>query len=241
MVAGGYVKATTQSRKLYTVDISSVSSTTEYTVQIRSYSNSVSCWAAWFESGDTDGDGTEDDDPETPEESEPGEVKTLTYSINVEDTRRYCNHISGGFRSGYELSYVGQGLPDPVAGEEWNAMMVPIPEFSFSGTFKKLTAQMYLWTSDNNNHTFRWAVTTSRDNEDVYKTGAGAVTDANQLGQGVWTPPYSDAYQWFTFDLPCEGVESGVPLYLYLWRNNTIYGNIHVMKQVNITLQYLVE
>ena len=228
MVSGGYVQATTQSRKLYTVDISSVSSTTEYTVQIRSYSNSVSCWAAWLE----EENGTEETEPE-------GELTSLDTSISINDTYRYCNALStssftrvgslGG--SLQDINYVGQGT------EDYNAMLVPVPAFSFSGTFKKLAVSLYLWTSTANNHTFRWAVTNSRDNEELYK-GDGTVNDDNQLAAGSFTPPYSNSYQWYTIDITDCNIPSGAPLYLYFWRDNTSYGNIHVMDTVKITLQY---
>lgn len=166
---------------------------------------------------------------------------SIEESIAIGSTYRYANSLIAGdwvkvsSLSFGSINYVGQGT------EDYNAMMVPVSAFTYSGTFKKLRMALHLWTSDENNHTFRWAVTTSTANSDVYKYGAGAVTDSYQLGQGTWTPPYSDSYQWFTIDLDCDHVPSGVPLYIYLWRDNTTYGNIHVMQQAVVTLDYAKE
>ena len=167
-----------------------------------------------------------------------GAVMSLEQSIAIDNTYRYANSLIAGdwvkvsSLSFGSINYVGQGT------EDYNAMMVPVPAFSYSGTFKKLKLALYLWTSSSSNHTFRWAVTTSTANANAYKVGSGAVTDSYQLGQGTWTPPYSDAYQWFTIDLDCSAVASGTPIYIYLWRNNTTYGNIHVMQQAVVTLDY---
>lgn len=167
-----------------------------------------------------------------------GTIRSIEKSIAIGSTYRYANSLIAGdwvkvsSLSFGSINYVGQGT------EDYNAMMVPVSAFTYSGTFKKLRMALHLWTSDKNNHTFRWAVTTSTANSDVYKYGAGAVTDSYQLGQGTWTPPYSDSYQWFTIDLDCDHVPSGVPLYIYLWRDNTTYGNIHVMQQAVVTLDY---
>lgn len=167
-----------------------------------------------------------------------GTIRSIEKSIAIGGTYRYANSLIAGdwvkvsSLSFGSINYVGQGT------EDYNAMMVPVSAFTYSGTFKKLRMALHLWTSDKNNHTFRWAVTTSTANSDAYKYGAGAVTDSYQLGQGTWTPPYSDSFQWFTIDLDCDAVASGVPLYIYLWRDNTTYGNIHVMQQAVVTLDY---
>ena len=167
-----------------------------------------------------------------------GTIRSIEKSIAIGSTYRYANSLIAGdwvkvsSLSFGSINYVGQGT------EDYNAMMVPVSAFTYSGTFKNLRMALHLWTSDKNNHTFRWAVTTSTANAQAYKVGSGAVTDSYQLGQGTWTPPYSDSYQWFTIDLDCEAVASGVPLYIYLWRDNNTYGNIHVTQSAVVTLNY---
>jgi len=167
-----------------------------------------------------------------------GTVRSLAKSIAIGNTYRYANSLIAGdwvkvsSLSFGSINYVGQGT------EDYNAMMVPVSAFTYTGTFQKVKLALYLWTSDKSNHTFRWAVTTSTANANAYKVGAGAVTDSNQLAQGTFTPPYSDAYQWFTFELTGCTVASGTPIYIYLWRDNTTYGNIHVMESAVVTLEY---
>lgn len=169
-----------------------------------------------------------------------GTVRSIEQSIPINSTYRHCNALYtkkyvrvgslGGDLQG--INYVGEGTKD------YNAMMVPMSAFTFTGDVQSLTMSLYLWTSDSSNHTFRWAVTTSSDNEDLYKS-YGDVSDPNQLAAGSFTPPYSESYQWYTIDLTSCNVTSGMPLYVYLWRDNTRYGNIHVMNNVVFTLRYI--
>jgi hypothetical protein len=167
-----------------------------------------------------------------------GTVRTAEANIPIGSTYRYANSLQAGdwvtvsSLSFGSINYVGQGTKD------YNAMMVPVPAFSYTGAFQKLKLALYLWTSDKSNHTFRWAVTTSTANAEAYKLGAGDVTDEHQLAAGSFTPPYSDAYQWHAFELSGCTVESGTPIYIYLWRDNTTYGNIHVMNSAVVTLEY---
>lgn len=167
-----------------------------------------------------------------------GTLKSIQRNIAIGNTYRYANSLIAGTwvpvssLSFGSINYVGQGT------EDYNAMMIPVSAYTYSGPFKRLTLSLYLWTSSSSNHTFRWAVTTSTANAYAYQIGSGVVSDSYQLGQGTFTPPYSDAYQWYTFELSCETVPSGTPLYIYLWRNNTTYGNIHVMNSAVVTLEY---
>ena len=167
-----------------------------------------------------------------------GTIRSTKQEIPIGSTYRYANSLIAGnwvkvsSLSFGSINYVGQGT------EDYNAMMVPVKAFSYSGAFKKLKLALYLWTSDDKNHTFRWAVTTSTANAAAYKVGSGDVLDGYQLAQGAWTPPYSDDYQWFTIDLDVENIPSGMPFYIYLWRDNTTYGNIHVMSSAVVTLDY---
>lgn len=167
-----------------------------------------------------------------------GTIRSTKQEIAIGNTYRYANSLIAGdwvkvsSLSFGSINYVGQGT------EDYNAMMVPVKAFSYSGVFKKLKLALYLWTSNKSNHTFRWAVTTSTANAHAYKVGTGDVVDSYQLAQGAWTPPYSDAFQWFTIDLNVENLPSGTPFYIYLWRDNTTYGNIHVTGSAVVTLDY---
>jgi hypothetical protein len=167
-----------------------------------------------------------------------GTIRSTKQEIAIGNTYRYANSLIAGdwvkvssLRFG-SIHYFGQGT------EDYNAMMVPVKAFNYSGSFERLWLALYLWTSDKSNHTFRWAVTTSTANAEAYKLGVGDVEDAYQLAQGVWTPPYSDAFQWFTIGLDVENIPSGTPFYIYLWRDNTTYGNIHVTSSAVVTLNY---
>lgn len=167
-----------------------------------------------------------------------GTIRSTKQEIAIGNTYRYANSLIAGdwvkvsSLSFGSINYVGQGT------EDYNAMMVPVKAFNYSGSFERLRLALYLWTSNRSNHTFRWAVTTSTANAQAYKVGAGDVVDEYQLGQGAWTPPYSDAFQWFTIDLDVENIPSGTPFYVYLWRDNTTYGNIHVTGSAVVTLDY---
>ena len=171
-----------------------------------------------------------------PQEESP--LRSEKQGIAIGNTYRYANSLIAGdwvkvsSLSFGSINYVGQGT------EDYNAMMIPVQAFDYSGTFLKLQLALYLWTSYKSNHTFRWAVTTSTANAEAYKLGAGDVTDEYQLAAGSFTPPYSDAYQWHSFELAGCTVESGTPFYIYLWRDNTNYGNIHVMDSAVVTLEY---
>lgn len=171
-----------------------------------------------------------------PQEESP--LRSEKQGIAIGNTYRYANSLIAGdwvkvsSLSFGSINYVGQGT------EDYNAMMIPVQAFDYSGTFLKLQLALYLWTSNKSNHTFRWAVTTSTANAKAYKLGAGDVTDEYQLAAGSFTPPYSDAYQWHSFELTGCTVESGTPFYIYLWRDNTTYGNIHVMESAVVTLEY---
>lgn len=170
-----------------------------------------------------------------------GTIYEKKVSVPTANTYRYCNHIAGGFKTGYSLSYVGQG-ERVAAGEEWNAMMIPVPAFSFEGTGLRLKMAINCYSYQDKGYTYCWAVTTSRANESLYEEGCGDVTDANQIMHGTFTPAYNNgSFGYQTFTLEGGEIPSNTPLYIYLWRSVSTYGNIHVQDDVNITLQYLVE
>lgn len=162
-------------------------------------------------------------------------LKNVDTKISVGSTYRYGHADSWDLVSSLPyglVNYVGEGTDD------YNAMMIPLSGFSFSGKSVWLKLSMYVMTSNAENRTFRWAITTSRANESVYR-GSGAVTDANQLAQGTFSTTYTGGgFSWQTFILECDSIPANTPLYLYMWRNNTTYGNIHVEKDITVTLTY---
>ena len=170
-------------------------------------------------------------------ETSNGTREEVSTTVALGDTRRSCSGISNGAwlaPTGGE-NYVGQGTDD------YNSMMIPVPAFRFSGKSVLLKIAMKVYMSTEYNRVFRWAITTSTANASLYK-GYGAVTDSYQLAQGTFSPALNGgASAWQTFLLPCDDIPSGTPFYIYLWRDNTNYGNIHVSSAVNVTLQYLVE
>lgn len=170
-----------------------------------------------------------------------GTIKAIDQSVALTDTYRYANSLQAGdwvklsdfnTASLKTENYVGQGTKD------YNVMMIPVPAFTYEGTFKSLKMSLRVWVSDKSNHTFRWAVSTTKLAA-VYKTAVGAVTETGQLGQGTFTPDYNNgAVGYQSFDLECEPVASGTPIYIYLWRDNTNYGNIHVTSNSIVSLSY---
>lgn len=168
-----------------------------------------------------------------------GNLRTFERTTTINNTYRYCNQLYtsdfvrvGSLGSDMQgISYVGTGE------EDYNAMMVPVSGFSYPGDVAQLEMQLYLWMSPGDSHRYRWAVTTSRANEALYKS-VGAVTDANQIGAGIFTPEPISGYTEQTFMLPCENIPQDTDLYLYLWRDSTAYSNIHVMRDVTVILTY---
>jgi hypothetical protein len=170
-----------------------------------------------------------------------GTIKAIDHSIALTGTYRYANSLRAGdwvklsdfnTASLKAENYVGQGTKD------YNVMMIPVPAFTYEGTFKSLKMALRVWVSDKENHTFRWAVSTTKLAA-VYKTAVGAVTESGQLGQGTFTPDYNNgAVGYQSFDLECEPVASGTPIYIYMWRDNTNYGNIHVTSNSIVALSY---
>lgn len=172
-------------------------------------------------------------------ETEDVVLKTTSATVATNNTYRYGSALQAttGFAKVSSLTfgainYVGQGTDD------YNSTMIPLPGFSFSGTSRWIKLKMWVMTSNVNNRAFRWAITTSRSNESVYK-GAGAVTDENQLAQGTFSTMYTSGdFSWQTFLLACDSIPADTPLYIYLWRDNDTYGNIHIMDTITATLTY---
>lgn len=172
--------------------------------------------------------------------------KNIKHTISIWDTYRYCDAALycrdnkwvtvKDLKLG-KLNYVGQGHKD------YNAMMIEVPNLDFSGVSSKFTLDLYLYVSSPKNHTFRWAITTSKENEFLYTVGCGDVEDEYQLASGSFTPEYyrDKGRHWQSFDFECDKISPNTPLYIYMWRDNKTYGNVHVEADVKLDFEYVDE
>ena len=162
----------------------------------------------------------------------------VSQTIDLSNTFRYLSTMpTAGFqtvswwvgRGLPRLNYCGQGYGD------FNCAMIPCSAFSFSGDMVKLRLRMSLFVSDPRVHTFRWGVAIFRsDNSYIGWQPASAL---GLLGQGTITPEWNNrAISWQEFDLPVS-VPAGMAFYIYLWRNSTSYGNVHITDNVTVTAE----
>ena len=93
-----------------------------------------------------------------------------------------------------------------------------------SGTPTRLQMRLRIMVTNSRMRTFRWALTSQRD--DTKFLGRGPSKSSYVLSQGVFTAAKSNTTDWQTFDL----WTSDIPAvgFLYLWRTSNSYGNIHV-------------
>lgn len=180
-------------------------------------------------------------------------LKSISKTIALSDTYRYGTLVSNGkFAKLSSLpatinkeNYVGVGQlfkgvdnGKPYTLNDYNATMIPFPAVKFSGTSRRIKLSLYLYVSSKTNRTFRWAISTSRQNENAY-INKGAVNDSNQLASGIFTARINGEPNEFLFE--CEDIPVSTPLYIYLWRDNDAYGNVHVQNKVVVSLVYTEE
>lgn len=125
------------------------------------------------------------------------------------------------------VNIVGQGWHD------YNVGLIPC-SVSFSGTSTRVVMRLRVFVSNSKNHTFRWAITNER--ADNLFLGAGpAPADSRILAQGSFTPSFDNgSVHWQSFSMPVTGLSQ--TFYIYLWRSNTAYGNIHISANVDISV-----
>lgn len=125
------------------------------------------------------------------------------------------------------VNIVGQGWHD------YNVGLIPCT-VSFSGTSTRVVISLRVFVSNSKNHTFRWAVASERC--DSLFMGAGPVpADPRIRGQGSFTPSYDNgSVHWQDFSLAAAGIPQ--TFFIYLWRANTGYGNIHISGDVSVTV-----
>lgn len=125
------------------------------------------------------------------------------------------------------LNYCGQGY------EGFNCAMIPCSAFSYSGDMTKLKVGMSVFVSDPRIHTFRWGVAIFRSDNSYL--GWQPTNAVGLLGQGTFTLDYNNrAISYQEFEMPVN-VPSGMAFYIYIWRNSTSYGNIHITSDMTVT------
>lgn len=160
-------------------------------------------------------------------------------TVSLSDTLRYLSTMGRyGFKPvSYWVSrglerqnYVGQGYQD------FNCMCIPC-SFSLSSgaVITKVTLRMKkVWASNHANRTFRWAISPYRTDSSF--KGIGAANSMFLKGQGVFTVDSSGgSVHEQTFTFPVNNLTENI-FYIYLWRNNDSYGNIHVSDDVVVTV-----
>lgn len=165
--------------------------------------------------------------------------QSLSQTIALGDSYRYLSIMpTFGFQTvsfwrgrGLEsLNYCGQGYTD------FNCAMLPCSAFTYSGDMVKLTIGMNMFVSNANHRTFRWGVALFR--ADNSYLGWQPVSALGLIEQGTFTPAWNNgniSYQ--SFDCYVN-VPTGLPFYVYLWRGDTAYGNIHITSNINITASF---
>ena len=161
---------------------------------------------------------------------------TISQTVSLSTSYRYISvNPELGFQTvsfwvgrGLEgLNYCGQGY------EGFNCAMLPCSAINYSGDMVKLKVGMSVFVSDPRIHTFRWGVDIFR--ADHSYLGWQPTSAIGLLDQGTFTLAYNNrniSYQ--EFELPVN-VPSGLPFYIYLWRNSTNYGNIHITSNMTVT------
>lgn len=154
--------------------------------------------------------------------------------ISLGDTLRFINIMSSyGFQT--VSFWQGRGLPgENFVGQgkgDYNAACIPC-SVAFAGDSTRVTVTMRNYVSNSANHTFRWAITTQR--ADRLFRGVGPVgADPRVLAQGSFTPDFSigsSAPQ--TYSMPVKNLPN--TFFIYLWRSNANYGNIHIQSDVTV-------
>lgn len=160
----------------------------------------------------------------------------LSQTVNLGNSYRYIStNPDLGFQTvsfwvgrGLEhLNYCGQGY------DGFNCAMIPCSAFSYSGEMTRIKVGMSVFVSDPRIHTFRWGVAIFRSDNSYL--GWQPTNAVGLLDQGTFTLDYNNrAISFQEFEFPAN-VPSGMPFYIYLWRNSTSYGNIHITSNFTVS------
>ena len=155
--------------------------------------------------------------------------------ISLSTSRRYLSIMADyGFRS--QSYWRGRGMTsDNIFGQGWGkegycATCIPC-NINFSGRSTKVTVNTRVYASSSNN-IFRWAII-PYDFDWLFE-GCGRAESDQICNQGIFIVDRGDVhYQTFTFVV--DNLPSG-EFYIYLWRNNTSYGNVHISGDFTVTV-----
>ena len=166
----------------------------------------------------------------------PRETWGGSQTVSLGDTLRFMDIMANyGFRTvsywrsrGIEaVNIVGQGWHD------YNVGLIPC-SVGFTGNSTRVVMTLRVFVSSSRNHTFRWAITNTRADDLFLGTGPAAA-DPRILNQGSFTPSWQNgAVHDQSFSLPVSGLAN--TFYIYLWRSNSAYGNIHISANVGISV-----
>ena len=165
--------------------------------------------------------------------------QNLSQTVGLGDSYRYIStNPELGFQTvtfwrgrGLEsLNYCGQGY------DGFNCAMLPCNAFTYSGDMVKLSVSMGVFVSNQYNRTFRWGVAIFR--ADNSYLGWQPVNALGLLAQGTFTLNWNNGnVSTQSFSMPVN-VPSGMPFYIYLWRERTTYGNIHITTNMTVTASF---
>ena len=164
----------------------------------------------------------------------PRETLGGSQTVQLGNTLRYINIMDQyGFQT--VSWWRGRGLESVnIVGQGWhdyNAACIPC-SVPFSGVSTRVVISLRVFVSNGRNHTFRWAAATERL-DDMFLGAGAAGADPRILAQGTFSPSYSGgAVHWQDFSLPVRNLPQS--FFLYLWRDNTQYGNIHISGNVTV-------
>lgn len=169
----------------------------------------------------------------------PREALGGSATVALGNTLRYINIMPDvGFQTvswwrarGLEaVNIFGQGWHD------YNVACIPC-SVPFSGVSTRVVISLRVFVSNSKNHTFRWAIAGERC-DDLFLGAGPAPADPRILSQGSFTPSYDNgSVHWEAFSLAASGIPQS--FWIYLWRANTGYGNVHVSGDVSVSVYQL--
>lgn len=111
----------------------------------------------------------------------------------------------------------------------------------FTGDCEKLDLNLSIKSMYHANLTLRYALATSDENKNSYRSTTNEVTDSNQIasGQFALNGLSTSAYQTHTLSIDTDALEPGTVYYLFLWGTNKSSGtNLDVTASHSVTVQF---
>ena len=161
-----------------------------------------------------------------------------TKIVTLSDSLRYLSIMdSYGFKP---ISYwrsrgmIADNICGQGSGKDgYSHVCIPCDN-TFSGASSEVTVYTRVYASSPINRTFRWAITNF--DLDYLFLGIGRADDSSGiiLNQGTFTVD-SGGVHYQTFHFPVQNLPSG-RFYIYLWRDNNNYGNIHISGDFTVSV-----